>query len=143
MRDHDAASRDQQSHHLACRRRPIEPVPALTGAGHVERAARQARLLGASLDVATLHAGLAVQPARLLEQGSGDVDARDRAASLREQPRQASRAGAEVHHACARAREAPGGQPLDQLDGKTGPMTGVVGRGAAEVGWTGAHWPLA
>ena len=114
-------------------------MPALAGAGHIEGAARQAGLLGASLHIAAAHTGLAIQPARLLEQRRGDVDAGDLAAAFGEQPREAARAGAEVDHAGAGAGDAQRRQPLDQLARKARPMASVIGRGATEVGWTSAH----
>jgi hypothetical protein len=133
VRDHHRAAVDQQPSNLSSGGRPVEPVPTLTGADHVEGVAGEPRLLGAHLAVVDLHAGVAVEPPCLLEQRGRDIDGSDVASVLREKPRQAACAGAEIGDARARSRDAARGEPVNQFGREPRPVRGVVGCGPGEI----------
>jgi len=133
VRDHHRTAAHEQSRDLERGGWPIEPVPALPRTDHIEPTAGQAGCLRPPLDISDPHTGPAIQPPGLFQQRRGHVYARDLAPTLREQPREAPRPGAEVHDTRATAHDTDRREAIEQFGREARTVTGVVIGGTAEI----------
>src|SRR5512147_2874383 len=138
VRDDEPATWHQQTPRFQRCRRAVEPVPTLTRRDDVEAAIRQARGLGGRNHITKADAGIAVEPARFVEQRSGWIEPGHVAAAAREAARQRPGAGAEIEDTLTRHTDAERGEPVQKSVRKPSPMAAVVLGRLAEVDLEGA-----
>ena len=137
MGENEDAAGNQHTADLGGCPRPIEPVPALTGANDVEGLAWKASVFGVRDNVFRAKARLAVEALRLLQQLRGRVEPGDGTAAPGKSPAQGACSGPEIEHLLPGYADPEGRQPIVEPVGKMRPL----GVQILALGYlTGAAW---
>lgn len=133
VRENQTATGNEHAPRLCRGSSAVEPMPALTGANHVEAGVAKRQLLGETLDVTNRAPHSSVERASLIEQRRRTVETYHVASSQCETSGERSGSGPEIEHAVLGADRLRREDAVKKRLGETGAMTPVVAGGLTEI----------